>query len=416
MKVGFFTETYLPQLNGVSLTLAFEKKKLEEKKHQVFVFAPNVPGYKEKDKGVVRLNSFKVLNAEPEQKVALPIPNKTFRKMLAVKLDIVHAHGGGFFSFLGYQLALAKGYPYVLTYHTFLAKYVHYFFIKNKLVMSKIATVGSKVACNLADIVIVPSAKMKNILESYGVNKKIVVVPNPIDLVKYTKKESGYLHDKLQLSSQAKILLTVCRIGKEKNIDFLLRTFKLVLKKEKNTYLIVVGNGPEKENLEKYTHKLGLNERVIFTGYIEGEDMAKVYSDAEVFLFASTSETQGMVVPEAAACGLPLVVVADEAFVGAIEEGVNGYSVEEKETSFARKILDLLENDSKRARFGRESERLIRRNFSVSKIIGQLVEVYEEAIVIRSQNPRISKRIQGRLQPVLGMFGLVKKLEKRLLQ
>lgn len=414
MKIAFFTETYLPQLNGVSISLAFEKKKLEDLEHKVYVFAPKIAGDKDTQKDVISLSSMKVLNTEPAQQIALPVPNKTFRKMLSVKLDVVHAHGGGFFSFLGYQLALAKGYPYVLTYHTYLAKYTHYFFIKNELVTSRVAANGSKLVCNLADVVVVPSEKMKKVLESYGVSKKIAVVPNPIDTIKFKPTEKGYLRSKLGLDQKSLILLTASRLGKEKNIDFLIKAFALVAKKNKNSYLVVVGDGPEKKNLEALVSKLHLEGRVQLTGFIDSEKMPQVYSDSDIFLFASVSETQGMVVPEAAACGLPLVVVKDQAFLGAVENHFNGYETENKVQVFARKMGSLIENKAKREEFGRNSEKLIKENFDPDKIITKLESVYKEAVKIRKADPRVSNRLQSSFKSFIGLFRYVRSLNKKL--
>lgn len=413
MRIAFFTETYLPHLNGVSISLAYEKAKLESLGHKVYVFAPKIAGSQD-DPDVIRLSSMKVFNSEPEQKMVLPIPNDTLRRTFRVGLDVIHAHGGGFFSFLGYQLALAKGYPLVLTYHTYLAKYTHYFFIKNKLLTSKAATNGSKLVCNLADVVIVPTEKMKKVLEGYGVTKKITVVPNPIDTQKFRRVERGYLRKKLAIGDEKLILLTACRLGKEKNIDFLLKAFAAVAKKDKNSIFVIVGDGPEKHNLQELTNDLRLGARVFFTGYLPTENMPNVYSDADIFLFASTSETQGMVVPEAAACGLPLVVVEDEAYAGAIKDFVNGYETTMKPTVFARKLLTLIENPQKRKEFGLASERLIKENFNPEEIIKQLVGVYEEAIRIRQASPRVSSRVQNRVKIFFSLFRYVKELNRRL--
>lgn len=414
MRIGFFTETYLPQLNGVSISLAFEKEKLEKLGHKVFVFAPKTPGVADNYKDVIRLSSMKVINSEPAQKMVLPIPNSTFRKMLGVSLDVVHAHGGGFFSFLGYQLALAKGYPYVITYHTYLAKYTHYFFIKNKLLTSKVASNGSKMVCNLADVVVVPTEKMKLVLESYGVSKTIEVVPNPIDTSKFKPTEKGYLRTEYKIPKDKLILLTASRLGKEKNVDFLIKAFNLVSKKNKNSLLVIAGDGPEKKALEALVQKLKLGDKVIFTGFIDSEKMPQVYSDCDIFLFASTSETQGMVVPEAAACGLPLVVVADPAFAGAIENHVNGYETLAREQAFARKLEILISNKARREEFGRNSMRLIQENFDQDQIIEKLVGVYQKAVEIRRADPRVSNRLQNSFKNVVSLFRYVRELNKKL--
>ncbi|HSX58508.1 MAG TPA: glycosyltransferase [Candidatus Saccharimonadales bacterium] len=414
MKIGFFTETYLPSLNGVSVTLDFEKRKLESLGHQVYVFAPKSTGDHKDDETITRLSSMKLVNSEPAQKLVLPIPNSTLRRTFRVGLDIVHAHGGGFFSFLGYQLAVAKGYPYVLTYHAYLAKYSHYFFIKNEAVTERAAKNGSKLICNLADVVIVPTEKMKKILQGYGVNKKIEVVANPIDLEKFKKVERGFLRSQFSIGEDKVILLTASRLGVEKNIEFLLRSYQKVTKKEEKSVFVIAGDGPNKKKLEDLVKELKIEERVIFTGFVATEAMPQVYSDSDVFLFASTSETQGMVVPEAAACGLPVIVVKDEAYVEAVTDSFNGYVVKEQAKAFAEKILELINDQPKRLEFGANSEKLISENFDNDVIIEKLVSVYREAIRIRKQEPRVSNRIRARFKSFAGLFRYVKELNRKL--
>src|SRR3990167_5707297 len=339
MKMAFFTETYYPELNGVSVSLDFVKKQLERKGHEVFIFAPKVRGYQSFDDHVIRLSTVRVINSEPKQRLVLPIPNSTFRKMMSLKFDVIHAHGGGFSSLVGYQLALLKGYPFVLTYHTYIEKYTHYFFVKNPAVTGAIARQGSKFMCNLSDIVVVPTMKMKKVLEKYGVKKEIQVIPNPIDLTKFKKREKGFLRHKLKLPRESMILLTASRLGKEKNLDFLIQSFALAAKEFPLARLVLVGDGPERERLEALVAKLGLEKTVIFTGYMDTKQMPLVYSDADIFLFASTSETQGMVIPEAAACGLPVVAVRDEAFKNLVINDHNGDLVSENRKSFAGKLI-----------------------------------------------------------------------------
>lgn len=413
MKIGFFTETYLPHLNGVSISLEFAKKQLEKRGHDVYIFTPKISGYSEKQKKVIRLSSLKVLSAGHEQRIVVPIPNETFRKMLTSKLDLVHGHGGGLFSFLGYQFSLAKGYPFVLTYHAFIARYTHYF-LNGRFVSPKLVELGSKLFCNRADIVIVPSQKMKRELLSYGVSVPIEIVPNSIDLERFGRAEKGFLRKKLNLKNETVILLTVSRLGKEKNVDFLIASFAKIAKKERTSILIIVGDGRERKRLGQMVENLKLEKRVIFTGVVSKDKMPEVYADADVFLFASTSETQGMVVPEAAATGLPVVLVKDEAFTGVVEDGRNGFEVDEKESKFAEKVLELISDSEKRRDFGRFSKKLVQENFSTEKNIQKLIAVYETAIKIRKGKPRLSNRLQGRIKDLIALFKADRELNRRL--
>lgn len=402
MRIGFFTETYFPHLNGVAVSLAFIKSELEKNGHQVFVFAPKIPGYKDTEKNIIRLRSLTIIHSEPEQK--LPISAIDFRKILKLKLDVVHGHGGGLVSILGYELALTKGYPYVFTYHTYLEKYMHYFFLKNKKISSKIAKNSSRFICNASDLVIAPSQKMKTILQSYKVKKEIIIIPNPIDLNSFAKVKSDFLRKKLNIDDGKVILLTVSRLGQEKNIGFLIKSFLQVAKENKQAVLVIVGAGPEQEKLEKLTAKLALRGKVFFTGYIDTKKMPEVYSEADIFVFASTTETQGLVVLEAAACELPIITVKDEAFDNVIKDGFNGYLVTEDTNLFAEKILDLLKDNVKRKQFGINSRQYVREIFDQNKIIKQFEQIYSQAIEIRKNKPRRTLRLRNQVKKFIKLF------------
>lgn len=368
----------------------------------MYIFAPKIKNYKDEEKNIIRLRSLTILNSEPKQK--LPVSTIDFHKILNLKLDLVHGHGGGLVSIIGYELALIKGYPYIFTYHTYIEKYAHYFFLKNKNISSPIIKKSSRLMCNLSDAILVPSKKMKTILQNYGVKKEISVLPNPINLDRFKKGKRGFLRKKLNITDETFILLTVSRLGQEKNIDFLIRSFFEVSKENKKTVLVIVGAGPEEEKLKKLTEKLGLAEKIFFTGYISAEKMPEVYSDSDIFVFASTTETQGLVVLEAAACELAIIIVKDEAFAGVVKNDFNAYIVAENENLFAKKTLALLNDNKKRKQFGINSNQCIKENFNQSKIIKQLEEIYSTAIEIRKNKPRRTLRLRNQIKKFIPWF------------
>ena len=132
MKIAFFTDTYHPSLNGVTVSLDHFTKELEEKGHKVVIYAPKVKGYKDKSKNVIRISSLKVLSSEPEVRLPIPTSASVIKEIAKEDFDLIHAHGNGAFSFLGYQVARIKGVPYILTFHNLHTKYTHYF-LKGKI-------------------------------------------------------------------------------------------------------------------------------------------------------------------------------------------------------------------------------------------------------------------------------------------
>ena len=395
MNIAFFTDTFDPQINGLTVSLHNYTKVLREKGHTVYFFAPKIRGYKDKDAAVFRIPSLKIISSEPEARLPALIPSRVYTKMLQMDFDLIHAHGNGGFSLLGYQIAKLKGVPFILTFHNDHSKYTHYIF-NGKIIRPKMIEIGLRLFANLCDGVITPSEKMKNELIRYGYKGHIEVIPSFIDLSAYKKVEKGYLRKKLKLPQAAPILLTVGRLGKEKNFTFLLRAFHIVAKKNPDLQLVVVGKGPLESSLKKLAKSLGVARQTHFTGKIEPKMMPSVYRDADIFVFASNSETQGMCVLEAAASGLPFVVIKDQAFAGVVANGKNGFEVPANRKIFAEKIEKLLKNQELREGFGEESKKMAQRNFQPEKLTSHLLDFYSLVLNQQKAKKKFLERIIDR--------------------
>lgn len=381
MKIAFFTDTYYPDLNGVTVSVNNFAKELRKKGNTVYIFAPKIAGkYKDKDKHLIRLPSFKILSkVEPQIYTPTIWPNKEFREMFTEEFDIIHAHGNGPYSLLGYSIAKIKRIPFVMTFHTIHTQYTHYIF-NGKLITPKMVSVGLKTFAHRCALVITPSNKMKKELISYGVKKQIHVIPNFLEIDRFIKNKKGYLHKLLDLPQATPIILTVGRIGKEKNIDFILKVFKKVCKTNNEPHLVIVGKGPESDNLLTLAKKLGVEKRVHFTGAIDYEFMPLVYKDATIFVFASYTETQGVCVLEASASGIPLVINNDGAFENMVSDNENGYVLPLNIGKFSEKINYLLKNRKTRAKMGKKAEKMALKNFDAEKITKDLTQVYFKVI------------------------------------
>ncbi|OGY23897.1 MAG: hypothetical protein A2172_05180 [Candidatus Woykebacteria bacterium RBG_13_40_15] len=392
MKIGVFTDTYYPDISGVTVSIENFVSMFRKKGNKVYIFAPKVKGYKDKDTDVYRVTSLKLISSEPEVRLPLLLPYKTLQKMFSLDLDLIHAHGNGPFSLLGYQMARIKNIPYILTFHTIHTKYTHYFF-DGKIISPKMVAGGLRVFANLCDGVVVPSEKMKEELTSYGFRGQVKVIPSFINLKKFESLEKGYLHKKLNIPEGSPILISVGRLGKEKNFNFLIKAFKKVTKINSNAYLVIVGQGPEKNNLKKLTKSLGIEKRVHLTGKLAIKTMPLAYVDADIFVFASDTETQGICVLEAAASGLPLVVVEDPAFKNAVIDGVNGFATLLDEKIFAQKIALLLRDISLRNKLGENSKKIANENFKPEKLALEMLSFYKEIIKKHKTKKRILRRI-----------------------
>lgn len=410
MKIAFFTDTYFPQLNGVTVSVDNFSKELQKKGHTVYIFAPKIRGYTDQSSNVYRVNSFKIVDSQPEIRVPILIPNKNLRQIFKLGFDIVHAHGNGPFSLLGYQTARVKRIPFVLTFHTIQTKYAHYF-LNGKIIRPRTIAAGLRIFASVCDGVVVPSNKMRRELVNYGTKKDIKVLPSFIETSKFQRNAKGYLHKKLNIPETHKILLSVGRLGKEKSFDFLIEMFKYVVKNEPQTHLVIVGTGQEELNLRKLVKKLALEKAVHFTGKLASEVVPNSYSDADIFVFASTSETQGLTVLEAAASGLPLVVVDDPAFSDIALENKNALKSPLNQRIFAQSVLRLLSQPEIRRKFGENSAKIVAENFQSGRLTEELLGYYEKIIQSRKNRKRIFRKIVER-KPLIYLLKATEKVDR----
>ena len=410
MRVVFFTDTYWPNINGVTENIETSKKELEKLGHTVYVVAPRSPGHKDQDERVFRIPAIKIIK-NPEQRFIVPIPKKELRTLFKQKFDMVHIHTQGTAGLLGWEIASLRDIPCVTTYHTLWNRYSHYV-LKGKVVTPKITELGSKIFCNLCDLVIVPTKRVKEELVRYGVTKGILVIAGGIELKRYENLRKGFLRNLLGLGESENIILYLGRLGKEKKIDFVIESLKDLLKKEKDTYLAIIGDGPEKENLTKLVKELGIEKKVRFTGFIAREDVPKIYKDATIFAFASDTETQGLTVPEAMATGLPVVVAEDPAFDEIIYDGKTGLLTKRTKADFADKVATLLKDPNLREQLGEAGKELVWEKFSSQGEASKLISAYKKAIKINSEKRKVTRILRNRFSVLKDFLNINIRLSK----
>lgn len=376
MKIGFFTDGYLPQLNGVATSVEGWTGALKKLGHKVYVIAPSFPNYKDEGEDIIRIPSVRLLK-QPDIRLGFPLSRKSMAQIIKLKLDIVHATSGGSISTLGLIIARAKKISYVFTYYTRWNHFTHYFF-KGKIIRPWMMEAASRIFCNRCDCIIVPMPKIKEELISFGVKKPIVIIPSGVDIDKFNNRKKGFLLRKTGIKN-GKILLYVGRLEKEKSVDFLIKAFKIIRNKDQRTNLVLVGDGTMKESLEQLAEELGVRKNVYFTGLIDSEKMNKVYADAEIFVFASTTETQGMVVLEALSSGLPVVAVNDEVYNGIVKDKINGALVDNDPEKFAKACLEILSSSPYRKKLS-ENARKSMEKFSLSVTAKSFENLYKQLI------------------------------------
>lgn len=376
MKIGIFTDSYLPYTSGVVRSIQTFSEELTKKGHEVFIFAPSYRDCSE-EKRVFRFLSL----ASPTNRdfsVPVPISIKLKPTIKKLNLDLIHVHSPFILGRVGAKYARKLEVPLVFTYHTLYDQYTHYVPFAQSLTKD-LAQRISKDFCNHCDLVIVPTDAVEKYLRDINVEASISVVPTGIKLSDFQNGDSKWLSHRFNLPENEKILLFVGRLGREKNIVFLLECFGKINEEVKNTRLVLVGGGPEEGELRNKTKELGLEEKVTFTGVLTPDEVVHCYVAADVFVFPSITETQGIVIGEAKAAGLPVVAVAAFGVSNMVEDGVDGFLTELVPGQFIEKVILLLKNHGLREKMSCDARQNAEK-LSTGNCTTKLIACYNQAI------------------------------------
>ena len=373
MKIGFFTNVYKPVVNGVVSSIYSFKKGLEELGHEVYVFAPTYPGYKDDEKNIFRIESLK-LPLQEEYRITLLVFNKKSLKVIK-ELDIIHTHYPFIMGNYGSFFANFHTKPLVFTYHTQYEKYTHYIPFEQEIT-KKFTRWIVKDYANKCDCVIAPSESIRKMLLKQGIRSRIEVVPTGIDLKVFENADKNIIRKKYNIKPEQKLLLYVGRIAKEKNLEFLLKAFKIVLNKKPDTYLMFVGHGPEEGYLNGLIKRIGLEENTFSVSV--SRSVQDYYAAADLFVFSSVTETQGLVLVESMAAGTPVVAV-DSLGIRDVVNGKNGSLTKESLPEFSEKIIKILENDALRKEMSQNARKTASR-YSIQKMSKRMLKVYKSVL------------------------------------
>lgn len=349
MNIGLFTDTYFPQINGVGTSVHTLASALEKLGHTVTIFTPSDPKADKNETNVIRMPSMPFLLLR-NFRVGLIYPPLALKRITDLKLDIVHTQTEFSLGIFGKTFSKAFHVPMVHTYHTMYEDYVHYI-ANGALVTPAMAKEFSKLFCNGANAVIAPTEKVKHFLLEYGVKKTIHIIPTGIDTKLFQKsnfKQEDILavKEELNLSPNAPVILSLGRVAKEKSIDVVIRAMPKLLQKLPYAVLVIVGDGPVREELEHLTASLGITKSVRFTGAKPWNEIGIYYQLGDVFVSASVTETQGLTFAEAMAGGIAVVAKKDESIENLVKDNETGILFEHDE-ELADKLYDILTDKEK---------------------------------------------------------------------
>lgn len=329
MVVGIFTDTYFPEINGVANSSYQLKRGLEKLGHKVYVFTVTNPEVKKYEDDVYRIKSLPFFLMK-ERRIGVALMRRWIKLIEELEIDVIHTQTEFILGHFGRKAAKKLDIPLVHTYHTIYEEYIHYLKVPDRFSKPAKGFVKrfSRKCCQKASHVVVPSEKVERLLRFYGITKPITVQPTGIDIDKFidvNREEVLELRKRYNISETDKVLISVGRIAKEKNLEEIIEFTSDIRKIHPDTKLLIVGDGPYRKEIESTFGN------VIFIGSVPWETIQNYYAMGDVFVCASTSETQGLTYFEAMAAEKPILVRRDECIEGLLKEGYNGLGYDNKE-------------------------------------------------------------------------------------
>lgn len=379
MRIAIFTNNYLPNPYGVATSVETFRREFEKMGHQVYIFAPTWKGQMVSDSHVFYYPSLDV-----KIKIRFPLGFPYSRKMDKIlkdlELDIIHAQHPNLLGNAAVRWAKKKKIPLVFTWHALYDQYVGFApFIPKKLAANFVIRQAVKFA-NRADAVVVPTDSIIPLLRAWGVtNEKMFPVATGVETDEFENFDKETVRKKYAIGKDETVLFLVARLTIEKNVEFIFRALKNILK-EKKVRLLVAGDGYLAPKLRKFCVDSGIADNVFFCGVVGRSEIKNYYAAADIFVYASQSETQGMVMSEAMYMGLPIVAVAATGASSLVLNNGNGFLVEENEKEFADAVLKLVSNKDLRQKFRETSAKIARLQFTAEVCAEKMLEVYEECL------------------------------------
>ncbi len=390
MHIAHFTNFYYPVINGVVRSVGAFREAMTELGHNVFIFAQHDPNYTDDEPFIYRYPAIK-LPLQVEIPTIIPVSPFIDKLLPTLKLDVIHTHH----PFLLGQTAATKsddlGVPLVFTFHTQYTDYSHYFPLPQEAVQS---FVKDAIVTWMADFmqkchhIVVPSESMAEILrEGYGLEDQVTAIPTGINLAPYKTADRDAVRRRHNWN-QDRVVISVGRLAPEKNFETLINAVGRILPRLPDLRLVIIGDGPSRTKLEKLAEKRGLAGRVEFLGTLPYSEIPAYLKAADLFGFASITETQGLATMEAQAAGLPVAAVDATGTSDAVTHLREGLLTPNSAAALGNAIEKILTDETLRRRF-RAAALEKAATFDISLITPRLIEVYKQAVIDQKANRKV---------------------------
>lgn len=398
MKILLVSDVYFPRVNGVSTSIKTFVEQIQALGHEVHLLAPDYSTFhqpmEEQEAWLKRIPARKIFFDPEDRLMKFSALNALMPSLFAEKYDLVHIHTPFIAHYAGLKIAKALNVPCVETYHTFFEDYLHHYlpWIPQSIARN-LARMISKQQCNAVDAIVAPSKPMLDVLRSYGVKADAEVIPTGLQAASFNQAGQVDFREKYHIPNDRPMLLYVGRVAFEKNIDFLLGVVHMLKEETPEILLVITGEGPAEASLHQQVKKLGIEHNVKFIGYLDREtELNACYRAADIFVFASTSETQGLVILEAMAQGTPVVAIAELGTASILIEGRGALIAQEETLDFAQKVQQLLQDPIRRKNLGLKALQYAQEEWTAQIQAERMVAFYAKRIQ-KHQFKRVSLEV-----------------------
>jgi 1,2-diacylglycerol 3-alpha-glucosyltransferase len=385
MRIAQFTESYAPVINGVAVAIDLLTEALSPR-HEVEVFAPAYPGHRD-DRPIHRFRSYR-LPGHSDYPLAFPHSRSVYRKFRAGGFDVVHTHSPFALGQVGRRWARRHGLPIITTYHTLYVEYNHYARFAPRGAVKGVLRELSRRYCEACDAVVVPTEPIREVLREYGVRRPVHVIPTGLKLAAPLARDAR-VREEFGIPAEAPLVLYAGRLAREKNLDLLFESFGRIGQRRPDAWFLVAGSGPSEQEARRLAKRSEAGARVVFAGFLPPVRMPELYAAADLFAFTSTTDTQGLVLTEAKAAGLPVVSVNAYGPGVVVKDGVDGLLTRNDSGAFSAAVLQLLDSPELRLQM-REAALREARRFSIEATCAAYETLYQSATEARRMRPKVS--------------------------
>ncbi|MCB2184202.1 MAG: glycosyltransferase [Desulfobulbaceae bacterium] len=395
MKICMFTNTYLPHVGGVARSVSAFVQDLRDNGHDVMVVAPTFPEVEagaDTKHGIYRVPALQNFNGS-DFSVRLPMPYVLADTLDAFGPDLVHSHHPFLLGDTALRYARSRQLPIVFTHHTLYENYTHYVPLDSEAMKLFVINLATEYA-NLCRAVIAPSDSVGKILRQRGVQTQVTVVPTGVDVDFFKNGNRTRCRSRHGIDPDAVVIGHVGRLAEEKNLPFLAHAVSRVLHQSDRTQTLIVGNGDAVTDITNIFKQAGVSDKVHMTGTLEGQDLADAYQAMDLFVFASQSETQGLVLAEAMAAGLPVVALDASGVREVLVSERNGIKLDSNAApaDFAEAVADLIHDTEKTKTFC-ENAMQTAQEFSRRQAVQNLIDLYGDVLQQSGQNQGAAEEI-----------------------